>query len=41
MVYKHNRAKDLKKVFEEFTIEEEWHKGKQQVFHNKEKERKE
>lgn len=27
MAYKHNRVKDLKEAFEEFPVEEEWHKG--------------
>lgn len=28
MAYKHNKVKDLKQAFEEFPVEEEWHKGK-------------
>lgn len=28
IAYKHNRVKDLKEAFEEFPVEEEWHKGK-------------
>lgn len=26
--YKYNRVKDLKEAFEEYPVEEEWHKGK-------------
>ena len=26
--YKYNKVKDLKEAFEEFPVEEEWHKGK-------------
>lgn len=28
IAYKYNRIKDLKEAFEEFPVEEEWHKGK-------------
>ena len=28
IAYKYNRVKDLKEVFEEYQVEEEWHKGK-------------
>ncbi len=28
IAYKYNRVKDLKEAFEEFPVEEEWHKGK-------------
>ena len=28
IAYKHNRVKDVKEAFEEFPVEEEWHKGK-------------
>lgn len=28
LAYKYNRVKDLKEAFEEFPVEEEWHKGK-------------
>lgn len=28
IAYAHNRVKDLKEAFEEFPVEEEWHKGK-------------
>lgn len=28
MAYKYNRVKDLKEAFEEYPVEEEWHKGK-------------
>jgi len=28
MAYKYNKVKDLKEAFEEFPVEEEWHKGK-------------
>lgn len=27
IAYEHNRVKDLKEAFEEFPVEEEWHKG--------------
>ncbi len=26
--YKYNKVKDLKEAFEEYPVEEEWHKGK-------------
>ena len=26
--YKYNRVRDLKEAFEEYPVEEEWHKGK-------------
>ena len=28
IAYKYGRVKDLEEAFEEFPIEEEWHKGK-------------
>lgn len=28
IAYKYNKVKDLKDAFEEFPVEEEWHKGK-------------
>lgn len=28
LAYKHNKVKDLKEAFEEYPVEEEWHKGK-------------
>ena len=28
IAYKYNRVKDLKEAFEEYPVEEEWHKGK-------------
>ncbi len=27
-VYEHGKVKDLKEAFEEYPVEEEWHKGK-------------
>lgn len=28
IAYKYNKVRDIKEAFEEFPIEEEWHKGK-------------
>ena len=28
IAYKYNRVKELKEAFEEYPVEEEWHKGK-------------
>ncbi len=28
IAYEHGKVKDLKEAFEEFPVEEEWHKGK-------------
>ena len=28
MAYEHGKVKDLKDAFEEYPVEEEWHKGK-------------
>lgn len=28
IAYKYNKVKDLKEAFEEYPVEEEWHKGK-------------
>ncbi len=28
IAYKYNRVKDLQEAFDEFPVEEEWHKGK-------------
>ena len=28
IAYKYNKVKDLKEAFEEYSVEEEWHKGK-------------
>ena len=28
LAYQHNKVRDLEEAFEEFPVEEEWHKGK-------------
>jgi len=32
IAYKYSKVKDLKEAFEEFPVEEEWHKGKVESF---------
>ena len=39
IAYKYNRVRDLKEAFEEFSVEDEWHKGKiENVLLNEDKE---
>ena len=39
IAYKHNRVKELKEAFEEFPVEEEWHKGKTENILKEDKEK--
>jgi len=38
IAYKHNKVKDLKEAFEEYPVEEEWHKGRIEYVLNEESE---
>ena len=39
IAYKYGRVKDLEEAFEEFPVEEEWHKGKVENVLNEESEK--
>lgn len=32
IAYENNRVKELKEAFEEYSVEEEWHKGKIEAY---------
>jgi len=39
IAYKYNKVKDVTEAFEEYPVEEEWHKGKIEIFLNEETEK--